>query len=307
MLPKKFPQPATIGIFSPSGLVADAAKIEASARYFQSMGHPVFLDERVANQWKYFAGTDDERLAAFHAMLRHPEIDVVMASRGGYGLSRILQRIDFDEVKASRKIFIGHSDFDIFHLANLAHGGVSFAGPMPTVDFFKPENSAFTEKHFWGLFGAKQYAIENISSKHDVAPQTIEAVIWGGNLSVLVHLLGTKYFPSIEAGILFIEEINEEPYHVERMLLQLKHAGVLDKQKAIVFGQFNRCISTQFSSQPYNIDDVMRSLREIITCPMLTNLPFGHVENKMTIPVGAMAKLSIKSNGYDISFSGYSE
>ncbi len=307
MLPKKFPPVATIGIFSPSGLVADASKIEASARYFQSMGHQVFLDERVANQWKYFAGTDDERLAAFNAMLRHPEIEVVMASRGGYGLSRILPKIDFAEVQASRKIFIGHSDFDIFHLANLANGGVSFAGPMPTVDFFKAENSAFTEKHFWGLFSAKQYAIENINSNHNLAPQSIEGKIWGGNLSVLVHLLGTKYFPTIENGILFVEEINEEPYHVERMLLQLKHAGVLDKQKAVVFGQFNRCISTQFSSQPYNIDDVMLTMREIIACPTLTNLPFGHVENKMTIPVGATAKISIKSNSYDISFDGYSE
>ena len=307
MLPKKFPQHATIGFFSPSGLVADAEKIETSARYFQNRGHQVFLDEHVANQWKYFAGTDAERLAAFNAMLRNPEIDVVMASRGGYGLSRILHRIDFDEVKASRKIIIGHSDFDIFHLANLANGGVSFAGPMPTVDFYKSQNSAFTEKNFWGLFSANQYSIDHITSQHGLAPQTIKGVIWGGNLSVLVHLLGTKYFPQIENGILFIEEINEEPYHIERMLLQLKHAGVLDKQKAVVFGQFNRCIPTQFSSQPYNIDDVMQYLREIITCPMLTNLPFGHVENKMTIPVGAMAKLSIKSNSYDISFSGYCE
>jgi muramoyltetrapeptide carboxypeptidase len=307
MLPKKFPQQATIGFFSPSGLIADAAKIETSAHYFQNLGHRVFLDERVANQWKYFAGTDDERLTAFNAMLRNPEIDVVMASRGGYGLSRILHRIDFAEVQASRKIFIGHSDFDIFHLAHLAHGGVSFAGPMPAVDFYKPQNSAFTEKNFWGLFGAKNYAIDNIASQHETAPQTIEGVIWGGNLSVLVHLIGTKYFPSVEGGILFIEEINEEPYHIERMLLQLKHAGVLDNQKAIVFGQFNRCVSTQFSSQPYNIDDVMQFMREIITCPMLTNLPFGHVENKITIPVGAIAKLSIKTNCYDISFAGYCE
>jgi muramoyltetrapeptide carboxypeptidase len=307
MLPKKFPQQATIGFFSPSGLVADASKIESSAHYFQNMGHRVFLDERVANQWKYFAGTDDERLAAFHAMLRNPAIDVVMASRGGYGLSRILHRIDFDEVKASRKIFIGHSDFDIFHLANLANGGISFAGPMPAVDFYKPQNSAFTEKNFWGLFSSTEYKIENIASQRDLAPQTIEGVIWGGNLSVLVHLLGTKYFPSIEGGILFVEEINEEPYHIERMLLQLKHAGVLDKQKAVVFGQFNRCIPTQFSSQPYNIDDVLQFMRDVITCPTLTNLPFGHVENKMTIPVGAIAKISIKSNSYDISFSGYCE
>jgi muramoyltetrapeptide carboxypeptidase len=307
MLPKKFPQHATIGIFSPSGLVADASKIEASARYFQRLGHRIFLDERVANQWKYFAGTDDERLAAFNAMLRNPEIDVVMASRGGYGLSRILHRIDFDEVLASRKIFIGHSDFDIFHLAHLAHGGIGFAGPMPVVDFYKPENSAFTEKHFWGLFGATEYAMENIGSRHDIAPQTIQGIIWGGNLSVLVHLLGTQYFPHIEGGILFIEEINEEPYHIERMLLQLKHAGVLDKQKAVVFGQFNRCVSTQFSSQQYNIDDVMHTMREIIFCPILTNLPFGHVENKMTVPVGAMAKLLIKTNSYDISFKRYCE
>ncbi len=307
MLPKKFPRLASIGILSPSGLVADPDKIGASARYFERFGHRVFLDERVANQWKYFAGTDDERLAAFHSILRNPDIDVVMAARGGYGLSRILHRIDFDEVAASDKIFIGHSDFDIFHLAHLAHGGIGFAGPMPAVDFYKAENSAFTEKHFWGLFSAREYAIHDIPSLHDCTPQTIEGVIWGGNLSVLVHLVGTKYFPNIDDGILFIEEINEEPYHIERMLLQLHHAGVLEKQKAIVFGQFNRCLPTQFSSQPYNIDDVTQTVRDIIKCPVLTNLPFGHVENKMTVPVGAMAKISIKTNTYDLSFSGYCE
>lgn len=307
MLPKKFPRQASIGIFSPSGLVADADKIGAAARYFERFGHKVFLDERVANQWKYFAGTDDERLAAFNAVLRNPDIDVVMAARGGYGLSRILHRIDFAEVAASNKIFIGHSDFDIFHLAHLAHGGISFAGPMPAVDFYKPENSAFTEKHFWGLFSAREYSLNDIANQQVCAPQTIEGVIWGGNLSVLVHLIGTKYFPSIDGGILFIEEINEEPYHIERMMLQLKHAGVLDKQKAVVLGQFNRCLPTQFSSQPYNMDDVLLTLREKISCPLLTNLPFGHVENKMTIPVGALAKLSIKSNNYDISLGAYCE
>lgn len=306
MLPKKFPKHATIGIFSPSGLVADPDKIDAAAHYFASLGHQVFLDERVANQWKYFAGTDAERLNAFNAMLRHPDIDVVMAARGGYGLSRILDRIDFAEVAASRKIFIGHSDFDIFHLAHLAHGGIGFAGPMPAVDFCKPENAAFTEKHFWGLFGADEYSLENIACKHDYSPQAIDGVMWGGNLSVLVHLLGTKYFPALSGGILFVEEVNEEPYHIERMLLQLKHAGVLDRQKAVVFGQFNRCLATQFSSQPYNMDDVMQTVSEKIACPILTNLPFGHVENKITIPIGAMARILIKTNSYNISFHAYS-
>ncbi len=305
--PKKFPTQATIGIFSPGGLVADPDKIGAAARYFERKGHAVFLDERVANQWKYFAGTDDERLAAFNAMLRHPDIDVVMAARGGYGLSRIVHRIDFAEVAASGKIFIGHSDFDIFHLANLAiNGGIGFCGPMAAVDFFKSEPGAFTEKHFWGLFGAEEYSLDSVHCAHAYAPQDIDGIIWGGNLSVLVHLIGTKYFPHINNGILFIEEINEEPYHIERMLLQLKHAGILAKQRAVIFGQFNRCLPTQFSSQPYNMDDVMMTAREMIACPVLTNLPFGHVENKMTIPVGAKAKISIKSNSYDIMLSEYS-
>jgi muramoyltetrapeptide carboxypeptidase len=306
MLPKKLPRPSTIGIFSPSGLVADPEKIRLAAAYFESRGQRVFLDERVANQWKYFAGSDNERLAAFNAMLRNPEIDVVMAARGGYGLSRILPKIDFAEVAATGKIFVGHSDLDIFHLANLAlNGGVGFSGPMAVVDFCRPQVSPFTEKNFWGLLSAREHTLDDIRCVHPYSEQTVEGVIWGGNLSVLVHLLGSQFFPQIDNGILFVEEVNEEPYHIERMLLQLKHAGVLDKQQALLFGQFNKCVPSQFSSAPYTMDDVLETVRDMAPCPVLTNLPFGHVEHKLTIPVGSTAKISIKTNSYRISFKDY--
>jgi muramoyltetrapeptide carboxypeptidase len=308
MLPKKLPQPATIGIFTPSGLVSDPEKIRMAAAYFETQGQRVFLDERVANQWKYFGGTDDERLAAFNSMLRNPDIDVMMAARGGYGFSRILPRVDFAEVAASDKIFVGHSDFDIFHLANLAlNGGIGFSGPMAAVDFCRPQVSPFTEQHFWGVLGAGEYHLDDIRCVHPYAERTIEGVIWGGNLSVLVHLLGSQYFPQINDGILFVEEVNEEPYHIERMLLQLKHAGVLDKQRALLFSQFNKCVPSQFSSAPYSMEDVLQTARDVAACPVLTNLPFGHVENKMTIPIGAKAKISIKTNAYEVRFSGYKD
>src|SRR5258706_5036219 len=232
-LPRRLPERATIGIFAPSGFVDDDAALHRAVGYLEARGHRVILDEAVERRWKYFAGTDAERLAAIRRMTAHPEIDLVIAARGGYGLSRLLGGIDFATVAASRKLFLGFSDFTLFHLGALAAGGVSFAGPMAASDLGRESVSPFAERHLWETLHQSSHDTGHIDCAHGPPPRTLQGTIWGGTLSLVVHLLGHQCFPAFDGGILFIEDVAEQPYHIERMLLQLHAAGILARQQAL--------------------------------------------------------------------------
>ena len=303
---KKLSKNAKIGVFSPSGFIQDDSFLLKALDNLTSLGFETITSKNAQTKWKYFAGTDKDRLSDFHDLLKNPEIDLIMASRGGYGWTRLLKKIDYQLIQKSGKILIGFSDFTLLNLSVLAKNNqITFHGPMATADFRHDEVSEFTLNHFLKLLHSDSHSIANISCDHPYKNQIIEGNIWGGCLSLLVHLIGTPYFPKIEGGILFIEDVNEQPYHIERMLFQLYHSGVLENQSAILFGQFNDCIPTEKSATDYLMDDVMESLRNLIDIPVLTNLPFGHVKDKITIPYGAKTKLSLQSGSYSIKFSEY--
>jgi muramoyltetrapeptide carboxypeptidase len=304
-LPRIVPEPATIGVCAPSGRV-DEAMLLASIHYLQDLGHRVVLPAETMHAWRYFAGTDDERLAAFHALVDNEAIDLVISARGGYGLSRILGRIDWNRVAASGKAYVGFSDFTAFNMAAYACANlVTFHGPMLAVDFGRPELDSFTEQHFWMTLSRGTHRIDDIASDHGYDPRRIDGPLWGGNLSMLAHLVGTPYFPAIDGGILYVEEIAEEPYAVERLFLQLHHAGVLARQRAVVLGDFSDCKPTNPVRYPYSMEEVIETLRQTVPVPVLTNLPFGHVPRKVTLPFGAPGTLSIREGGYSLRFAGH--
>ncbi len=304
-LPRAVPEPATIGICAPSGRV-DPAALAAGIAYLEDLGHRVVVSAETGNAWRYFAGTDDERLAGLHALVDDPSIDLVMAARGGYGLTRLLGRIDWNRVAASGKAFVGFSDFTAFNMAAYACANlVTYHGPMLAVDFGRAELDTFTEQHFWLATRHDNHRIEDIASDHGYDPRRVDGLLWGGNLSLVAHLVGTPYFPAIDGGILYVEEIAEEPYAVERLFMQLHHAGVLARQRAIVLGDFSDCRPGNATRYPYSMDEVVESLRQIVPVPVLTGLPFGHVPRKVTLPFGAPGTLSIHERGYSLRFSGH--
>lgn len=303
-LPKRLRGPATIGVFAPSGVV-DPAALERAVTYLQSLGHSVIVAPQVTTQWRYFAGRDRQRLEAFHQMLSDPGIDILMAARGGYGWTRLLEDLDFAALAASDKIMVGFSDFTTFSLAALAKAGLTtFAGPMAAVDFGNGSVGPFMESHFWPLIGSATHGIEITGNDHGYPSQVLEGTLWGGNLSLLGHLVGTPYFPRVEDGILFAEELAEEPYAVERLFFQLYHAGVLAQQKAVVLADFDDCKPAP-GRYPYSMGEVVQSLRELLPCPVLTGLPFGHIRDKITLPVGGHVRLTILDSGYRLDFSSY--
>ena len=259
----------------------------------------------VSSQWRYFAGTDQERIEGFHQLLADPAIDIVMAARGGYGWTRLLRQIDFAAVAATNKIIVGFSDLTAFSLAALAKTGlVTFAGPMAAVDFGNGNVSPFMEANFWPLLASSSHHTGSVTCTHGYSPQIIEGRIWGSSLSLVAHLVGTPYLPRIADGILFLEDLAEQPYAVERMLYQLYHAGILQQQRALILADFDAC-KPAAGRYPYSMEEVVESLRTLLTIPVLTGLPFGHVREKITLPIGGEARLNIGDSSYSLAFHAY--
>jgi muramoyltetrapeptide carboxypeptidase len=302
---RKLPEPATIGVCALSGRVDDQ-ELARGAGYLEDLGHKVVIAPQTEQKWRYFAGTDEERVAGLHALLDDDSIDMVVAARGGYGLSRLLARIDWNRVAESGKIFVGFSDFTAFNMAAYACANlVTFHGPMLTSDFAAEDPDTFAQQHFWLALSRASHHVDGIHCDHGYSPRRIEGRLWGGNLALITHLVGTPYFPSIDDGILYVEDISEEPYAIERMFLQLLHAGVLGRQRAILLGDFTHCTPEKTKRYPYSMDEVLEALRSWLPIPVLTGLPFGHVARKLTLPFGADATLSIGGSGYNLRFAGH--
>jgi muramoyltetrapeptide carboxypeptidase len=304
-LPRALPEPATIGVCAPSGRVDEAA-LAAGLAYLGDLGHRVVLAEETAHAWRYFAGTDEERLAGLHRLVDDPAIDMIIAARGGYGLSRLLAHIDWNRIAASGKAFVGFSDFTAFNMAAYACANLlTFHGPMLAVDFGRPEPDTFSQQHFWMAVSRGSHRIDDIACDHGYEARRIDGTLWGGNLSLVAHLLGTPYFPAIDGGILYVEDLAEEPYAIERQFMQLYHAGVLGRQRALVLGDFSECKPTHPLRYPYSMEEVVESLRLLLPYPVLTDLPFGHIARKVTLPFGGHGTLSIREGGYSLRFSGH--
>jgi muramoyltetrapeptide carboxypeptidase len=295
-----------IYIYSPSSAVRDKAAFKRGIKRLKALGHEVEVDEAVLSTHQRFAGDDATRLAAI-SRAAASGAHVALISRGGYGLTRILDAIPYKAVaKAIHRgtEFVGVSDFTAFQSALLAKtGAVTWAGPAVGEDFgaeagaddimeacFDDLLSGQGEGTGWRMPARDSVDLPKLRSVHD-------AVLWGGNLCVLTSLLGTPYFPAIDKGVLFLEDVNEHPYRVERMLDQLRHAGVLGRQKAVILGAFTGTKKVPHD-RGFSMQTVTARLRELIKPPVLTGLPFGHVPTKVLLPVGA--KVEIAADGRDV-------
>jgi muramoyltetrapeptide carboxypeptidase len=291
-----------IGIYAPAGFAPEAAAIDRAVARLTAQGHNVIVDPTAMSRWQRFSATDDERLAAVQRMAVHPEIELAVTVRGGYGWSRLIGRLDFAALACAKKRWMGHSDFTAFQLAALAHAGmVTFAGPMAAYDFGARTPSAYTLDHCFGLLRADRYEVECPLEGPDYIG---EGVLWGGNLAMVAHLVGTPHFPQLDGGILFLEDVGEPPYRVERMLYQLHFAGVLARQRAVLLGAFNG-YELAPNDNGYDAVAMVAHVRARIGHNVYTGLPFGHVPDKLTLPVGARCALEVRGGRGRLVFSGY--
>lgn len=282
----------TIGLVAPAGFLPDMAVIDRAAAFFSARGWRVEAGDSVFAREQRFAGPDELRLADLQRFATDPTIDLVLCARGGYGLSRLLDRIDFGSIRKRAPVIVGYSDFTAFNLGYLAAGGVSFAGPSAG-DFGATAPDAFTTEHFFGVLERANYPIELTL---DGPAIDVSGKLWGGNLALVTALVGTPFLPRIRGGILFVEDVNEPAYKLERMFYQLAHAGILQRQRAIVLGGFEP-VTPMPNDNGFGLDSVIERLRRIAGAPVVSGLPFGHTARKLTLPVGGRARLVVERGG----------
>ncbi|TWI69181.1 muramoyltetrapeptide carboxypeptidase [Pseudoduganella lurida] len=292
-----------IAIAAPSGAALDDAAVARGIARLEEGGVTVHNYYDPGDKFQRFGGTGAGRLAQLEAAARDPDAQIVMALRGSYGISRLLPQIDFSMMADSGKLFCGYSDFTAFHMGLMAATGrQSFAGPMVCDDFIRDEPVGYTLDQFWQCLQGPTHRVRGMATGNPLVD--VEGTLWGGNLAMLNHLVGTPYFARVPHGILFLEDIGEHPYRIERMLLQLLYAGVLDGQRAIVLGDVSGYRLAPFDNG-YDFDAMLAYLRTTLPMPILTGLPFGHVKERCTLPFGGRARLVSDDGGFDLTVTDY--
>ena len=290
---------STLTLYTPSGVLAQSQALKRAARRLTALGFEVAIDDAALAKHQRFGGDDETRLAALHRVAEAAP-SVALATRGGYGLTRLLDRIDWPTIARSVERgtrWVGLSDLTALQLALLAHTKqTSWAGPLACDDFGRAETDGGVDEITRDCFlEAMDGSLEAIGFRTEAGLDGVEArgTLWGGNLTVLCSLLGTPHFPRVKGGILFLEDVNEHPYRVERLLLQLWQAGVLDAQKAVLLGSFSGWKKSPLD-RGYSMKACVEALRERVKVPILTGLPFGHVPTKVCLPVGAKAEMMVE-------------
>ncbi|EBL8265445.1 muramoyltetrapeptide carboxypeptidase [Salmonella enterica] len=294
-------------LIAPSGYCINQQAALRGVQRLTDAGHQVENDEVIRRRYQRFAGTDAERLADVNSLasLTSPDT-IVMPVRGGYGASRLLDRIDWQALASRQQrdplLICGHSDFTAIQAGLLAQANViTFSGPMLAANFGAETLNTFTEQHFWLALRKAQFTVE----WQDDGPQCdVQGTLWGGNLAMLISLIGTPWMPTIDKGILVLEDVNEHPFRVERMLLQLEYAGILNRQSAIVLGSFSGAAPNEYDAG-YSLESVYAFLRSRLSVPLITGLDFGHEQRTVTLPIGANATLKNTRQGTQLTLSGH--
>ena len=292
-----------IAIVAPAGCTNDPLAVERAIARLEGQGCLVrnYYDHSCIHQ--RFGGTDAARLDQLHAAVADPDIHLIVALRGGYGITRLLPHIDFDAIAASGKIIVGFSDVTALHMGLMARtGALSYAGPMVAGDFGAEEPVAFTLDDFWACLNGPTHAIRETVAGNPALD--VRGTVWGGNLAMIGSLIGTPYFPDIDGGILWLEDIGEHPYRVERQLLQLMQTGLLERQQAVVLGDFSGYRLGPLDNG-YDFDAMLAYVRATLPVPVLSGLSFGHVPRRVTIPFGAQGHLNSHAEGFSLLLSDY--
>ncbi len=309
--PNRISKNATIGIVSPASRPLDEAIYRQGISYLENFGYHVIESKHVLDKRGYLAGADVDRAADLNDMFRDPTIDAIICSRGGYGAPRIIDQIDFDAIRKNPKIFIGYSDITSLNLAIWQQTGlVTFSGAMVAVEMGRGIDP-FTEQHFWRMLtNAEPIGLLPNPPDDPVTifnPGRAEGRLLGGCLSLINVLLGTPYCPDFKDAILFIEDIDEEPYRVDRYLAQFKLAGILDQVAGIVVGQFVDCEPKDLEKPSLTLDEIFHDYFDQLNIPIMMNFAYGHGPIKHIMPIGVHAILDTDQNGLMITESAVTE
>ena len=288
----------------------DLERLEGAAEGVASLGLDVVRTAGPWRNWKRYGGTDAERTAELQAALADPDVDLVLPVRGGCGMMRVLPGLDWKTIARRQPLAMGFSDFTAFNMALLARTGLpSWQGPMAG-GLAPGHSTAASKRSFLRALALPGWAAQWDAGRADgVAPGEGRAagLLWGGNLSMIVSLLGTPWFPApklVRGGILYLEDVGEASYRIDRMLLQLEAAGVLASQRAVVFGAFTGADRAAAPDGDLRLPDVLSDMasrlsRQGVLCA--AGLPFGHIDELMALPFGVPGSLEISGGAARLS------
>lgn len=299
LLPMALLRGQTVGIISPSAASADRMEYTFAKEAMEAMGLKVKVGSNFKNRFGHLAGTDEERAADFNDMFADPEIKAIICLRGGSGAARILPLIDYEQVKANPKPLLGYSDITALHCALQSQTGlISFHGPNGSGSW-----NSFHANQFQQLFfDQKLLSFKNEVTKGDdlvakgnriqtLTSGTVDGKILGGNLTVLTALSGSIYYPDFQNSILFIEDVGEDPYRIDRMMSTLKLNGTLGKIKGFVFGQCSDC-KPGSGYGAFTVDQIMDQYIIPLNIPAYIGAMIGHIPKQFIVPVGARVRLN---------------
>ena len=294
--PSRLHRGDAVSLVAPSGSASGPERVEASIRALESLGLRVKASPHCADAYGYLAGEDAVRARELESAFQDPETSAVICLKGGYGTPRILDRLDYSIIANHPKVFLGYSDITALHIAFRQFAGlVTFHGPMPSSDMlpdFDPESRASLEAIMFGM-GDFPRRIANPRGRpfRTVAEGVAEGELVGGNLSLLAATMGTPWEIDTERRIIFIEDIDETPYRIDRMLNQMRLAGKFEACAGVVIGSWTRCDPSE-GKRSLAIDEVIRDLIVPSGKPVLAGLEAGHCAPTLTLPLGIRYRLN---------------
>lgn len=292
--PPRLPEGGTVGLVAPAGVLRSGEQVEEAVDALEDLGFRTKVGRNVLARYGFLAGTDAERARDLMAMVRDPEVDAIVAVRGGWGCARILPLLDYDEIAANPKPIVGYSDVTALLLAVYARTGiVTFHGPVGVSTWSGITSESFVETLVEGRpprLGPETRSIRD--ETETVRPGVAEGPVVGGNLSVIAALAGTGYLPDFDGHVVFFEEVSEDAYRLDRLLVQLELAGVLDAPAAVVFGQCARCSS---GGSSWTAERTIREHLLQYPAPTLLGAPIGHASPVYTLPIGLPARVDAEA------------
>jgi len=300
---KKMAPPAlkvgdTIALTAPAGAIFSPKHIEKMTQILEKFGFKVMLGKTLSLQEGYLAGTDEMRAAELNAFFKDKTVQAIFTMRGGWGCGRILHLLDYNLIRQNPKVMMGFSDITSLLIAITKNTGlITFHGPVG----YSSWNSFSTKSVYDTLISGGKAKFENPDSEKDNLKTMVkgeaEGEIIAGNLTVLCSMIGTPFEPDWTGKILCLEEIEEEPYRIDRMLWQMASAGILKKLNGVVLGSFRKC-EPEFPERSFTLDEVLNQHFKTLKIPVFKGASFGHTVNKYNLPIGALAKI----NSHTFSF-----
>jgi muramoyltetrapeptide carboxypeptidase len=305
--PKALKHGDVIGIAAPASPPASEDKLNTGIRYLEQLGYRIKLGKHVLNRRGYLAGSDANRASDLNELFLDKNVKAIFTVRGGYGCQRILPLLDYNLIRKNPKILVGYSDITALHLALFEKIRlITFSGPMVAVEIASGM-SGKTEEQFWqSLTSTRPHkSIKNLKSTFVQKTNSTTGKLLGGNLSLVVSLIGTPYFPSLNKSILFLEEIEEQPYRIDRMLQQMKLAGTLNNPSGVVLGEFTNCIP-QKNKESLTLTQIFQDTFLAKKYPVVSGFNYGHVKKSLTFPVGVSVQLDAEHGSLEFLEGGVS-